>query len=129
MAGVTVLERRALEQRAVDGVGQSDGLDDNGHGAQHGQHDGNDGDPRQPRHLGRHVGVDQAGPAPRTESAHGLNVVPFTEMRCPVRPSATGVSGGGRIVGRRRGTGSVGEVGHHDAAHGIEPGRRRRRSP
>ncbi len=82
-------ERRVVQQRAVDGIGQRHRLHDHGRRAQHGEGDGDARDPPQPGHPGRQLRVDEAGPAPPGECVHRLNVVSFTETDRPMSPSVT----------------------------------------
>ena len=83
-------ERRVVQERAVDGVGQGDRLHHDHHGTQrrHGQRDA--GDPSQTGHAGRKLRVDQARSArTRGVGAHRLNVVSFTSTTRPMSPSVT----------------------------------------
>ena len=124
-----VAQRRVVQQRAVDGMGQGHRLDDDGHGAQRRRRtSATAGDPAQAGHPGRELRVDQAGAAGgRGGGAHRLNVVSFTSTARPMSALGDGEAGGTassqvaavRTPSARSATMAV--------RTGSRPGRRRRR--
>ena len=77
------------EQRSVDGAREGDGLDDHGGRAQDGDPEGHAGGPAQSGNPSGQLGVDQTGAhRPGGAGAQRLNLVSFTWMARPMRPSA-----------------------------------------